>query len=237
MQVERPQPFWNYSDLLLFVALAVPSFGVVGVLALALKQLAPDSPPGLFLIPAQFAGYALWFVLLSFMLRSRYRRPFWESLDWNWPGGRAVRFFTGGVLLAIAVAILGSLLRAPQIDSPIEQMMSHPLSGPLLAVAAVSVGPVCEELAFRGFMLPLLARSLGVVLGIVLSSLPFALLHGPEYSWSWRHVLLVMCAGAAFGYVRLSSGSTGAAALVHAGYNFTFIAAYFIGREFFGDPW
>ena len=237
MQIERPQPFWNYSDLLLFFVFAIPSFGIAGLMALAIKHLVPQSSQGLQLIPAQFAGYLIWFLMLSLMLRSRYQRPFWQSLDWAWPQGRTLRYVAGGVVLAVSVGIFGSLLRAPRIDSPMEQLMSDPISGTLLAFVAITLGPVCEELAFRGFLLPLLARSLGVGFGIFLSSLPFALLHGPEYSWSWRHVLLVMCAGAAFGWVRLATGSTAAATLVHAGYNGTFIAAYFIGREFFGDPW
>jgi hypothetical protein len=96
----------------------------------------------------------------------------------------------------------------------------------LVGAFATTLGPACEELIFRGFLLPLLVRSFGVITGVVAAALPFALLHGPQYGWSWRHLLLVTLAGSVFGWVRLRTGSTVAAATVHAAYNLTFFIAY-----------
>ncbi len=39
----------------------------------------------------------------------------------------------------------------------------------LFAIFVVILGPVCEELAFRGFLMPLLMRSFGPAIGIVLT--------------------------------------------------------------------
>src|SRR5256885_2249784 len=80
-----------------------------------------------------------------------------------------------------------------------------------VATLAVTLGPVSEELIFRGFLFPLLARTFGVVVAILGAALPFALLHGPQYAWSWRHILLVLLAGCAFGWVRHRTGSTAVA--------------------------
>ena len=60
--------------------------------------------------------------------------------------------------------------------------------------------------------------------------MPFALLHGPQYAWSWRHVLLIAVAGSAFGWWRVYTRSTGASALMHAGYNAVLVVGYLIGR-------
>jgi hypothetical protein len=109
-----------------------------------------------------------------------------------------------------------------------KRILSNRLAVLLVGVAAATVGPLCEELAFRGFLMPLLVRSLGPAAGIVLSALPFALLHGPQYAWSWRHVLLITAAGVGFGYARHRTGSTTAATVVHATYNSTFFLAYVI---------
>jgi membrane protease YdiL (CAAX protease family) len=79
---------------------------------------------------------------------------------------------------------------------------------------------------FRGFLLPLLVRSIGPWLGIILTAVPFALLHGAQNHWAWQPVLLIGIAGIAFGYVRYKTGSTTAAFLMHAAYNATGFLGY-----------
>jgi len=88
---------------------------------------------------------------------------------------------------------------------------------------------VCEELAFRGFLMPLLVRSFGAAIGIAGAAIPFALLHGDQYAWTWQYVLLVALAGVAFGWLRYRTGSTMASALMHSTYNATFYAAFLVG--------
>lgn len=68
-------------------------------------------------------------------------------------------------------------------------------------------------------------RSFGAVAGIALAALPFGLLHYQEYGNSWRHAVIVAAAGAAFGAMRHVTGSTRAAALMHAAYNGLFFVA------------
>ena len=91
---------------------------------------------------------------------------------------------------------------------------------------------LCEELAFRGFLQPLLARSLGAAPAILLAAIPFGLLHYPEYGDSWRHALIIAAAGAAFGAMRQVTGSTKAAVLMHASYNaFFFLVMFADGKD------
>ena len=112
-------------------------------------------------------------------------------------------------------------------------MLEGPLGLPLFGIFSVILGPVTEELAFRGFFMPLLIRALGAPAGIILTALPFALLHGPEYAWAWQYVLLIGAAGAAFGWVRYGTGSTLASAMMHSTYNLTFFAGLALGQRSF----
>jgi membrane protease YdiL (CAAX protease family) len=126
---------------------------------------------------------------------------------------------------------LGYALKTPDIQMPIKDLMTDAKSIALVGVFATTFGPAFEELAFRGFLLPLAARSMGPWPAIVATALPFSALHGPQYAWSWRHLLLLTLASVAFGWVRYRSASTAAAACTHAGYNLTFLIAYLAQRD------
>jgi len=230
------EAFWSWLDIVTFALLAVPSLLVAALLVHVVFLLLPlrhdiRTPE---LLAAQFLGYAFWFLSLYFLLKLKYHRPFWLSLGWRPPGVSPLVYLLAGPLLAIGVGVLGVLLQTPDINSPLKELLSDRTSLILVGIFAATLGPLCEELAFRGFLLPLLIRSFGVAPGILLSALPFGLLHGPEYAWSWRHILLVTVAGAAFGWVRYRSRSTTAAAYLHAGYNITFFIGFLSqGRQFF----
>jgi len=133
-----------------------------------------------------------------------------------------------GPFLAIGIGYLGYLLRTPEISLPFEQMLDNRPTLLLFSAFVIILGPLCEELAFRGFLLPLFLRSFGAAAGIVVTGLLFGCLHAPEYSWSWRHVLLVAVAGTVFGWVRYRTGSTAAATYMHSSYNLTQFAAFVV---------
>jgi uncharacterized protein len=222
-------PFWSYQDLAVLIGLALPSLLAGALLVEGLVRTFTTTAPGrpVQLLVAQFLGYGLWFICLYTVLRLRYDRPFWRSLGWTMPSRAVlVSSLAWGPVLAIVASVLGILMRTPNLDMPIKQFLSDRESIFLMGLFASTLGPVCEELIFRGFVLPLLVRSLGVMTGVVATALPFALLHGPQYSWSWRHILLVTLAGSAFGWVRLRTGSTIAAATLHGSYNLTFFIAF-----------
>jgi membrane protease YdiL (CAAX protease family) len=223
-------PFWTYQDLVVFIGLGLPLLVISALLVKLLTVIAPGtfSSAAAPLLAAQFLGYGLWFFCLYGLLRLRYGRPFWRSLAWVRPKGGWTMWGTAGPFVALGVVALGALLRTPEIQMPMKDLLSDRFSIILVGVFAVTLGPVCEELAFRGFLLPLLVRSFGPAAGIVLTALPFALLHGPQYAWSWRHLLLITLAGTAFGWVRYRTGSTEAATMMHSTYNLTFFVAYLL---------
>jgi uncharacterized protein len=229
---ERDVPFWSWRDILLVAGVAVPLFIAAGALAAFLLYVIPgEKPKAVMLLVPQFAGFAALLIPLVFIFRVRYDRPLWRSVQLPLPAGELHRALVAGIGLATLVMVTAALLQPPRIHSPLQDLMNDPASAPYLAIAAVTAAPLFEELFFRGLLQPLLVRDLGVVAGILLSAVPFALLHGPEFAWSWRHVLLIAIAGAGFAVKRHTSGSLGAATVTHAAYNAVITAGHLLGRN------
>ncbi|MBV8817146.1 MAG: CPBP family intramembrane metalloprotease [Acidobacteriaceae bacterium] len=119
-------------------------------------------------------------------------------------------------------------MRTPVIKLPMfDEMLSDLPTKILLCIFVAGLGPLCEELAFRGFLMPLLARTFGLVTGILGTALLFGLLHAPEYDYSWRHVILITTAGAVFGWVRARTDSTAASTFLHSTFNLTQLVGFF----------
>lgn len=221
-------PYWSYHDLVLFIALAVPCLIAGAAIIQIFAWVLPFYPQSKAAkaIPAQFLAYGLWFGCLYALLKMKYGQPFWLSMAWVGRWQEIVWGLLSGPVVAVMVAVVGVLLKTPDLEMPMKEFLNSRASIIMMGFFAVTLGPFCEELAFRGFLLPLLARTFGNWGGIVLSALPFTLLHGPQYSWSWRHLLLILFAGITFGWMRYRTGSTAVATAMHASYNLTFFASF-----------
>ncbi len=218
-------PFWDYLDLGFLISLCLPALLVSALIIKAFSKVLPAGKPfqGLLI---QLLWYALVFGSLYTLLHLRYHQPFWRSLAWKTAVPGAAASFFAGPVLALGIGFLGSILRTPEIQTPFQQMLQDRPTLILFAILVVVLGPLCEELAFRGFLMPLLVRSFGVAPGIVLTGVLFGALHGYEYSWSWRHILLIVLAGTVFGWVRHKTGSTAVSTFMHSTYNLTQFAGF-----------
>jgi len=226
----KQRPFWGYRDLAIFVLSAFPT-GVAAALAAKLLRGALIEKE----LVAQFLWWGLLFVLLAVLLRITYGRPFWASLGWTLP--KAEFLWAGiaaGPVMALLLAGAAMSAGAKQIPSPFIPMSDSPAKLALLGIFVVVLGPLCEELAFRGFLMPLLIRSFGAVAGILLTALPFALLHGPQYEWAWQQVMVIFLAGAAFGWICYRSRSTMASAVMHGTFNLVAFLALIAQSKFSG---
>ena len=226
-QPPRPrEPFWDYLDLTVFALLVVVS--LVAALAITLIFFGKLGMAYKLLLP-QLLWYVLAFGALKILLWLRYNQPFWRSLGWRAipiPAAMGALFL--GPVLAITLGLLGSALRSPQIELPLQEMLGSPVSTALLGCVVVILGPVCEELAFRGFMMPLLIRSLGAAGGIILTGVVFGCAHGYEYQWSWQYMLLISIVGCVLGWAKYKTGSTVTSAFMHSTFNLTQFVAFLV---------
>jgi uncharacterized protein len=218
-------PFFGYTDLFFFTGLCVPCLLAALLLVHVVKIFAP-MPTSVELLIIQGVWYFLAFGCVAALFRIRYQQPFWRSLGWRPISfGAAAGAILAGPVLMISIGLLGVALRMPEIEPPFQQMLGSPVAIALFGVLAVILGPIAEELAFRGFLMPLLMRSVGAVGGIVITGFIFGGLHGYEYEWSWQYILLISLAGCVFGWARYKTRSTVASALIHSTFNLAQFAA------------
>jgi membrane protease YdiL (CAAX protease family) len=87
------------------------------------------------------------------------------------------------------------------------------------------LGPLGEELVFRGLILPVLLRLRGPVLSVLLSAAAFSLAHAATYGLG---MVQVLWAGVALGWTALAGRSLLCSILTHALYNAVLMALYFL---------
>jgi membrane protease YdiL (CAAX protease family) len=154
----------------------------------------------------QLAVILVLMMALYLIVRIRHRRPVLHPLGWVWPHTKwaMVAPLLGVLLAGVAICLHGQAQNTRTIPL-VEAMM-----------LGVVLGPILEESFFRGCVLPVLAGSLTSGLAVILTALIFALFHNPVNLSHW-----VSFSGSrvAYGWIRVMSRSTTAAALTHAAYN------------------
>ena len=219
---------WTVQDLGLLVGSILPCLLIGSLLVRASRSAAPD-----ILANEAFQGlmfqswlYLLLLGVLYLIATRRHGQPLWRSLGWVTAFDGAWWCIMLSPFLAIVISAIGAALRAPLIPTPAEQLLAGNASLVAVGIFSTILGPAFEELIFRGFLQPMFARSFRPALAITFAAIPFALLHGAQYQWSWQHITLIFAAGWVFGLVRNRTGSTAASALMHMGYNLTLFIAY-----------
>jgi membrane protease YdiL (CAAX protease family) len=89
----------------------------------------------------------------------------------------------------------------------------------LLAVTAIVAAPLIEEMMFRGFLQPLFSRTVGVTLGILITSILFGGLHAFEYQFAWQYVAAIGAVGVALGILRVKTNSILPGTVMHGCFN------------------
>jgi len=213
------RPFWGYAELLLVAALFLPAVFAGGVAVQAASQYLHINPKlGLPLLIAEFLGYVIVFLVLR-ILFARHGRPLFESLGWVPQPFKPLHLAVTGVGLAIVVVLLGNLLGFPNVETPFDKLLNDAVSRIAIALFGTTLGPIIEELLFRGFLQPVLVDSLGVFPGILATSVLFGAMHLTQNAFLWQSGVLITLVGFVLGVVRHVSGSTRASAITHVAYN------------------
>lgn len=241
--VPAENPEWNVWDVLLIAVLAFVFMVVLQYAAVKTAQLflfphatfnqaakRAIEKPIIFIIP-QIVFYIPVLLVMFGVVKGKYQVPFWRTLCWNWPSS-IWKFLAVGAAMLLVLAVFENLFPMPK-DTLFERLFDTPLDSYLMALIAVTFAPLVEELFFRGFLYPVIARWLGVSTGIFLSALPFGLLHLSQYGYSWVAASTIFIVGVVCGIVRASTKSVGACFLVHAAYNGTQMAIVIVASRGF----
>ena len=238
-----PSP-WGLWDLGLFLAfgffaLLVAKFVTIFAYA-ALRPIAgwrvrpQDLDTNAFVL---VAAQSLWYVFLLgyiyVLAVVKYRLGFWTALGWRPPTGRQVlQLMLGGILLGVLIAHAPTLL--PDRDTfPLEELFSSPAAAYAVAVFAIFVAPLMEELIFRGVLFAFFERLVGLRFAIAATALLFAGLHLPEYWRAWNHALLILVVAVVLSLARGLTGSLAPSVILHLTYNATFMVALFFASQHF----
>ena len=204
-RLEHAKPYWNYEDIGIFFLVLVLLGSVLRFLVrFRLLQRSELTDPSFGL---QFAVVASLSLALYLVLKFRHHQPVLQPLGWVWPRtAHIVVALLEGLFLASGVALYLNFRGQSQ----------PPLGVVELLVLGFVLGPMLEESFFRGCLLPLLAQTIGSGIAVILTAILFALFHHPADVAHW---VSLTAAGVAYGWIRVSSRSTAAAAAMHAMYN------------------
>jgi uncharacterized protein len=185
-----------------------------------------------------------------------WRRPFFEGIHWQ--GNLALERFSrlvSAAVLCFFVAMINGILLPGPTDAPIDQLFKSPGAAWVLFGFGVTVAPFFEEMAFRGFLLSALCTAwdwsvehltgaprrpldengapnwsrTAMIVGSLITSLPFALMHGFQTAWSLGPFLLLIFVSLVLCWVRLSTRSLAASTIVHACYNLMLFSFMLLG--------
>lgn len=172
-------------------------------------------------------------LIVYFTVVRRYKLPFLDSLRLrpiaagpmvvSTAIGVALAFAMHGMIRQFGISVMG--------NEGSYELVIHSLTETLIYVIYIlSFGPVFEETLFRGLIYPALNRRLGLVAGVIVTSIGFAAMHliGREHTRDVFVFYLVAALGITT--VRALTRSTTAAICAHAGFNVTGLLFAFLGK-------
>ena len=226
----RENPPWNGWDVLRLglMMFAVP-YLLIPVAAVFAQKLFYRGLPWLAVaqkpwvaLSTQFAWYLVIAFYMVIFVEGTFRQRFWDAVRWEWPR-RNWPFLVPLGMVLVSLQGLEKFFRLPK-HIPMEDFLSTPMAAVLTGIFAVSFGPFMEELFFRGFLYPVLARRFGLMAGITATSVAFGLIHAAQLAFAWGLVLVIFLVGVVLTIVRAKTGSVGSSFVVHVAYNSTLVA-------------
>jgi membrane protease YdiL (CAAX protease family) len=204
-----------------------------------LLQLAKDP---MVLMVAQALSYVVTLLVVALIFSEWWQKSFSEGIEWNWSAvrGRGLLYAGGGLFLGLTAYLVSMLLTVPK-SLPVDDYFQSAAVVWVIALFGTTLGPLCEEIAFRGFLLPSLvaawkwtAKKLGkatnsspssttnyaaMIFSTVLTSIAFTAMHAPQLANTLSVLCLLFLVSVVLTVVRIRARSVAASTLVHAGYN------------------
>lgn len=229
---------WVGAAVLTAGALSLHLFGVSTA-----KQAMADIR---YTLGGQLAWYLIAFAGCLVIFPIAWRMDFFTGVEWRIGAALRVRWkLLSAVVFCLSLAVVDSVALPGPDNAPIDNVFHRPDAAWLMLAFGVTLAPFFEELLFRGFLLPALCSATDWVLartakrsapqpdaegrilwsaqamaiGALLTSIPFALMHGAQTGYSFGPFLLLVCVSLALCWIRLATRSLAASVIVHASYN------------------
>ncbi len=143
-----------------------------------------------------------------------------------------------GLMLGLATPVLGGVLtmllaQGHAVPQDVKQVMAGTgLAAQILfVVTLVTIGPLVEELLFRGVLLSALLRHMHPIWAILLSAATFALVHLPGLNFLWYALPNLALVGLGAAWLRLRAGSIWPAVLLHGVNNLIAVLGWLAGAH------
>jgi uncharacterized protein len=234
-------PAWSAWDVAAVLGFTVAAIVLFSIIALGIARVATSkhhvsvgnlATNPIVVIGSQLAAYPIVIVFMIALVRGKSDESFWRAIRWNWPGPATLGFVLSGIFFAAVVEFASRWMPIPK-SLPVDKFFSDATGAYLMAGFGITLAPLLEELFFRGMLYPVLRRSWGVVVGVVVTGGAFACIHGIQLGWAWAPVLAIFVVGVVFTLVRERTGSVAASFLMHCGYNATLFALLWFGSDHF----
>jgi membrane protease YdiL (CAAX protease family) len=234
-------PPWTGWDVLAVAGSTVAMVFLCSVLALGVAHLvsgAHNIPARdlatnpLVIISAQIVAYPIVMLFMMMVVGSRSDEGFWRSVRWNWNGPKVAACVVGGAIVATVVNFASAYLPLPK-STAMDNFFHETFVAYLTAIFGITLGPLLEELFFRGMLYPTMRRLIGVIPATLFTATMFAAIHGAQLEYAWAPLLSIFVVGIIFTVVREKTGSVAATFVMHVGYNLTLFAMLWVASDHF----
>lgn len=215
---------WVFSVVASIIVPLIPLLFVLfakvmnGASEASLREWLESSAAVLLLMIATFPAHALILLFCWFVVTGRGKRPFFQSLGWNWAGRSAIYWSLVSVGVVIAINLTSNtLLRwLPERPSPFEELLKSSQSVRIATVLlAILTAPLIEEIVYRGVLFSALRKRLSTTLTVLAVTLIFVGVHVPQYRGAWRTIAGLTLLSLTLTIVRARTASVLPSFLIH----------------------
>jgi hypothetical protein len=187
------------------------------------EALTTDKIVAFLSIVAVVPSHLLTLGLIWLMVTEGRKRPFWKTVQFEWPEfARPAIVTVSCVGLALVLLSLGGVVThfwggsKTQLDLLVESSVPARLA---TAFVAVVTAPLVEELIYRGVLYSALERTLGKIIGVIAVSLLFAGVHVFQYIENFAVIGVITLLSVTLTVVRAYTGKVLPSFIIHLVFN------------------
>jgi membrane protease YdiL (CAAX protease family) len=192
---------------------------------------------------ASFAGHGYFRVMVRVRrarLGNRAGGGFWQVMGLRYfrdsgpNAGIILLHILGGVALAYAVSKVSYYIGQPG-PVPFDALFKAKQTVLLMMGFGILIAPLVEEMMFRAFLYPVIARTFGVAVSIIITGTLFGATHAPQLKGAWGQIGLLVTVGIILTWARARSKTVLASFLLHVTYNTTLFAGLLYSTHWLRD--